>query len=225
MKKRVGTIMKVLITGEHLPVLTVNLDSKDIIFTENDVTTISLMSPDIKKETISTAKRLNPFFSKLIFGDAKVLDQYTATKAESVMAFSAPLPGQIVTLNISKSKPIVIKKGSLIAFTKGISINPRKKFNLWDALFGNDDLALQVLSGQGTAYILVDKDAKTYTLTKGKALSFDQAAVAYMDASMTLMVKRTNIFKAFFFGGNDVIKYKVTGPGKIVTQNANYQRM
>ena len=92
MKKRVGTNMKVLITGEHLPVLTLTIGSKDIIYTENDVTTISLIAPEITKKTISTANRLNPFFSKLIFGDAKVLDQYTATKAESVMAFSAPLP-------------------------------------------------------------------------------------------------------------------------------------
>jgi uncharacterized protein (AIM24 family) len=120
---------------------------------------------------------------------------------------------------------MVIKKGSLLVMTKGITLTPRKKFNLWDALFGNDDLALQVLTGEGTAYIVIDQDAKTFTLEKNKAMSFDQAAVAYMDASMTLFVKRTNIFKAFFFGGNDVIKYKVTGPGKIVIQNANYQRL
>jgi uncharacterized protein (AIM24 family) len=217
--------MKVEITGEHLPVITITLAAKNVLFTENDVTTVSLMSPDILKQTISSADRLNPFFSKLIFGDSKVLDQFTSRKAESVIAFSAPLPGQIIALKLTKKKPMVIKKGSLIVMTKGITLTPRKKFNLWDALFGNDDLALQVLSGEGTAYILVDKDAKTFTLEKNKAMSFDQAAVAYMDASMTLLVKRTNIFKAFFFGGNDVIKYKVTGPGKIVIQNANYQRI
>jgi uncharacterized protein (AIM24 family) len=201
------------------------LGSKEVLYTENDVTTISLMSPDIVKQTISTAKRLNPFFSKLIFGDAKVLDQLTSKKDTSVIAFSAPLPGQIVALKLTKKKPMVIKKGSLLVMTKGITLTPRKKFNLWDALFGNDDLALQVLTGEGTAYIVIDQDAKTFTLEKNKAMSFDQAAVAYMDASMTLFVKRTNIFKAFFFGGNDVIKYKVTGPGKIVIQNANYQRL
>ncbi len=217
--------MKVEITGEQLPVLTITLGAKDILFTENDVTSISVMSPEIVKETISLEKRLNPFFSKLIFGDAKVLDQFTSRKAESIIAFSAPLPGQIIALKLTKKKPMVIKKGSLLVMTKGIQLTPRKKFNLWDALFGNDDLALQVLSGEGTAYIVIDKDAKTFTLEKNKAMSFDQAAVAYMDASMTLLVKRTNIFKAFFFGGNDVIKYKVSGPGKIVIQNANYQRM
>jgi uncharacterized protein (AIM24 family) len=217
--------MKVEITGEHLPVLTMTLASKEVLYTENDVTTISLMSPDIVKQTISTAKRLNPFFSKLIFGDAKVLDQLTSKKDTSVIAFSAPLPGQIVALKLTKKKPMVIKKGSLLVMTKGITLTPRKKFNLWDALFGNDDLALQVLTGEGTAYIVIDQDAKTFTLEKNKAMSFDEAAVAYMDASMTLFVKRTNIFKAFFFGGNDVIKYKVTGPGKIVIQNANYQRL
>jgi uncharacterized protein (AIM24 family) len=217
--------MKVEITGEHLPVLTMTLGSKEVLYTENDVTTISLMSPDIVKQTISTAKRLNPFFSKLIFGDAKVLDQLTSKKDTSVIAFSAPLPGQIVALKLIKKKPMVIKKGSLLVMTKGITLTPRKKFNLWDALFGNDDLALQVLTGEGTAYIVIDQAAKTFTLEKNKAMSFDQAAVAYMDASMTLLVKRTNIFKAFFFGGNDVIKYKVTGPGKIVIQNANYQRL
>jgi len=220
-----GNLMKVEITGEHLPVLTMTLGSKEVLYTENDVTTISLMSPDIVKQTISTAKRLNPFFSKLIFGDAKVLDQLTSKKDTSVIAFSAPLPGQIVALKLTKKKPMVIKKGSLLVMTKGITLTPRKKFNLWDALFGNDDLALQVLTGEGTAYIVIDQDAKTFTLEKNKAMSFDQAAVAYMDASMTLFVKRTNIFKAFFFGGNDVIKYKVTGPGKIVIQNANYQRL
>lgn len=220
-----GNLMKVEITGEHLPVLTMTLGSKEVLYTENDVTTISLMSPDIVKQTISTAKRLNPFFSKLIFGDAKVLDQLTSKKDTSVIAFSAPLPGQIVALKLTKKKPMVIKKGSLLVMTKGITLTPRKKFNLWDALFGNDDLALQVLTGEGTAYIVIDQDAKTFTLEKNKAMSFDQAAVAYMDASMTLFVKRTNIFKAFFFGGNDVIKYKVNGPGKIVIQNANYQRL
>lgn len=216
--------MKAEITGENLPVLTLTLAAKDVVFTENDVTTISLVSPEVTKKTISTAKRLNPFFSKLIFGDAKVLDSYTSKQLGSVIAFSAPLPGTIVALKLTKSKPMVIKKGSLLVMTKGITLTPRKKFNLWDALFGNDDLALQVLTGEGTAYIVVDKEAKTFTLEKNKAMNFDQAAVAYMDASMKLLVKRTNIFKAFFFGGNDVVKYKVTGPGKIVIQNANYQQ-
>jgi len=216
--------MKAEITGENLPVLTLTLTAKDVVFTENDVTTISLVSPEVNKKTISTAKRLNPFFSKLIFGDAKVLDSYTSKQLGSVIAFSAPIPGTIVALKMTKSKPMVIKKGSLLVMTKGITLTPRKKFNLWDALFGNDDLALQVLTGEGTAYIVVDKEAKTFTLEKNKGMNFDQAAVAYMDASMKLLVKRTNIFKAFFFGGNDVIKYKVTGPGKIVIQNANYQQ-
>ncbi len=216
--------MKVEVTGVHLPVLTITLAAKEVLLTENDVTLISVMSPEIGKQTISTAKRLNPFFSKLIFGDAKVLDQFMSRKAESVIAFSAPLPGKIIALNLTKKKPMVIKRGSLIVMTKGILLAPRKKFKFWDALFGNDDLALQVLSGEGTAYILVEKDAKTFTLGKNKAMTFDQASVAYMDASMTLLVKRTNIFKSFFFGGNDVIKYQVRGPGKIVIQNANYQR-
>ena len=163
-----GNLMKVEITGEHLPVLTMTLASKEVLYTENDVTTISLMSPDIVKQTISTAKRLNPFFSKLIFGDAKVLDQLTSKKDTSVIAFSAPLPGQIVALKLTKKKPMVIKKGSLLVMTKGITLTPRKKFNLWDALFGNDDLALQVLTGEGTAYIVIDQDAKTFTLEKNK---------------------------------------------------------
>jgi uncharacterized protein (AIM24 family) len=217
--------MKVEITGVHLPVLTFTLAAKEVLLTENDATMISLMSPDIEKRTISTTNRLNPFFSKLMFGDAKVLDQWMSKKAGSVIAFSAPLPGKIIALNLTKKKPMVIKRGSLIVMTQGILLTPRKKFNFWDALFGHDDLSLQVLSGEGTAYILIDKEAKTFTLTKDKAMTFDQASVAYMDASMTLLVKRTNIFKSFFFGGNDVIKYQVRGPGKIVIQNANYQRI
>ena len=216
--------MKQEITGEHLPLLTLTLAKGDTLLTENDVTSISVMSPDIEKKTLSTAKKLNPFFSKLIFGDAKVVDQYTAKKDDLTIAFSSQVPGKIVELNIEDKKPVVIKKGSLLAMTSGCTIQPKKKFNLFDALFGNDDLALQVVSGKGTMYIQIDTSAKTYTLEKGKELAFDQAAVAYMDASMTLAVKRTNIFKAFFFGGNDVIKYKVTGPGTIVMQNANYQR-
>ena len=215
--------MKQEITGEHLPLLTLTLAKGDTLLTENDVTSISVMSPDIEKKTLSTAKKLNPFFSKLIFGDAKVVDQFTAKKDDLTIAFSSQVPGKIVELNIEDKKPVVIKKGSLLAMTSGCTLQPKKKFNLFDALFGNDDLALQVVSGKGTMYIQIDTSAKTYTLEKGKELAFDQAAVAYMDASMTLAVKRTNIFKAFFFGGNDVIKYKVTGPGTIVMQNANYQ--
>jgi uncharacterized protein (AIM24 family) len=216
--------MKVAIIGETLPVLTLTLAAKEVVLTENDVTAISVMSPEIEKKTISTAKKLNPFFSKLIFGDAKVLDQFTATKADALITFSASVPSQIIELTITKDNPIVIKKGSLLAMSEGIRLKPRKKFNLFDALFGNDDLALQVVEGAGTIFIQIDSSAKTYNLTKGKELAFDQSSVAYMDASMTLLVKRTNIFKAFFFGGNDVIKYKVIGPGKIVLQNANFQK-
>ncbi len=216
--------MKVEMTGEHLPVLTMTLATNEVLLTENDVTTISLMSPEIQKLTISTSKRLNPFFSKLVFGDAKVLDQWMSKKAGSVIAFSAPVPGKIVALKLIKKKPMVIKKGSLIVMTQGIHLSPRKKFNFWDSVFGKNDLSLQLLSGEGTAYIIIDKDAKTFILEKKKAMTFDQASVAYMDASMTLLVKRTNIFKSFFFGGDDMIKYQVRGPGKIVIQNANYQR-
>lgn len=216
--------MKQEMTGEYLPLLTITLSKGESLITENDVTFISMMSPEIEKKTISTAKKLNPFFSKLIFGDAKVVDQYTATKDDLTIGFSSQVPSKIVELTIEHKKPIVIKKGSLLAMTSGCTLQPRKKFNLVDALFGNDDLTLQVVSGKGTIFIQIDTSAKTYTLEKGKELAFDQAAVVYMDATMTLAVKRTNIFKAFFFGGNDVIKYKVTGPGTVVMQNANYQR-
>jgi uncharacterized protein (AIM24 family) len=216
--------MKIEIRGETLPTLTLTLKAKELVMTEHEQTLISVLDPSIIKTTSSTAKRLSPFFSKLIFGDAKVVDTYQATKAESIITFSALPNRQIVELTVTDKKPLVIKKGSLMAMTPGVKLTPRKKFNLFDALFGNDDLALQKVTGKGTIFVQVDLSAKTYNITKEKELSFDQAAVAYMDAGMQLSVKRTNIFKAFFFGGNDTIKYKVKGPGMIVVQNANTQR-
>jgi uncharacterized protein (AIM24 family) len=101
---------------------------------------------------------------------------------------------------------------------------PASKFNLWDALFGNDDLALINLEGKGKVFIQTDRSATEYQLADGETIAFDQSSIAYISGSIKVKTKRTNIIQAFFFGGNDTVRHTLTGPGKVVMQNANYQR-
>ena len=215
--------MNYTIVGDQLPVLTIHLGPSERIITDNESPHLSWVSPEIKKVTISTSN-FPPFFSKLIFGDARVLDVYVNQQKNSVIAFSSSHPSKIVALDVLPGQPILAKKGSILAMEQGIQALPASKFNLWDALFGNDDLALIKLEGKGKVFIQLDRSSVEYQLVQGETISFDQSSIAYVTGSVTVKTKRTNIIKAFFFGGNDTVKHILVGPGKVVMQNANYQR-
>lgn len=215
--------MTYTIVGEQLPVLTITLGPNEKIVTENESRHLSWLSPDIKKKTVSTSS-FSPFFSKLIFGDARVIDVFLNPSKTGVVAFSTTVPSKIKVLELNPTQSWLIKKGSLLAMESTVKCSPATKFNLWDALFGNDDLAMQRLDGSGKAFIQMDASATEYQLGPGETLAFDQSSVAFISGSCRLKAQRTHIFKAFFFGGNDTIRYTIVGPGKVVMQNANYQR-
>jgi uncharacterized protein (AIM24 family) len=142
----------------------------------------------------------------------------------SVIAFSTSQPSKIVALDVVPGQTLLAKKGSVLAMEQGIKALPAAKFNLWDALFGNDDLALIKLEGKGKVFIQTDRSATEYQLAEGETIAFDQSSIAYISGSVKVTTKRTNIIQAFFFGGNDTVRHTLTGPGKVVMQNANYQR-
>jgi uncharacterized protein (AIM24 family) len=215
--------MNYTIVGDQLPVLTIHLNPLERIMTENESPHLSWVSPDIKKVTISTSS-FPPFFSKLIFGDARVLDVFVNQQKNSVIAFSTSQPSKIVALDVLPGQGLLVKKGCLLAMEQGVKALPASKFNLWDALFGNDDLALINLEGKGKVFIQTDRSATEYQLADGETIAFDQSSIAYISGSIKVKTKRTNIIQAFFFGGNDAVRHTLTGPGKVVMQNANYQR-
>lgn len=215
--------MNYTIVGDQLPVLTIHLGPAERLLTKHESPHLSWVSPEIKKVTISTSN-FPPFFSKLLFGDARVLDVFVNASKNSVIAFSSLQPSKITALDLTLGQSILAKKGSVLAMESGIKALPASKFNLWDALFGNDELALIKLEGKGKIFLQMDRSAVEYQLADGESIAFDQSAIAYVSGTVTVKTKRTNIIKAFFFGGNDTVKHTLIGPGKVVMQNAHYQR-
>jgi uncharacterized protein (AIM24 family) len=209
--------MKYKISKGKYPIVSVDLESGEKLITEHNKPNITWKSKNITKEVISTGKH-KPFKQIILFGKNKVFDIHTAIESDATIAFSTIYPGDIKPVIIKKNQPMIIRSGSLIAMTSGIKTSSHLKINLIRQFFWHKDISLEKLEGEGVVFIEVDCSATEYNLEEGQTLSFNNAAIAVMDSTCRVVIEQNNVFKSMFTG-NEIYRYQVSGPGKVIMQN------
>ena len=207
--------MRYTISGDNMPVAICELDDGESLYCEAGA--MSWMSPNLVMETKSKGG-LGGFFGRALSGETGFQNYYTAKNGGGRIAFSSAYVGNILAVEITPDKPIIIQKRAFLAATMGVEMEIFFQKKLGTALFGGEGFIMQKLSGSGTVFLELDGSVINYSLQAGQQMLISTGHLAMMDATISMDIQQIKGVKNVLFGGESLFNTAVTGPGTVTVQ-------
>ncbi len=214
--------MKYEITGENAPVVICTLEDGESMTTEGGG--MAWMSPNMEMET-SGGGSLGKALGRMFSGEKIFQNIYTARGGQGMIAFAPSFPGQILALDVTPEKPIILQKRAFLAAESGVELSVYFQKKGMAGFFGGEGFIMQKVSGKGKVFIEVDGSAVSYELGAAEQLVIDTGTLAAMDASCTMDVVTVKGAKNVLFGGEGLFNTVVTGPGKVTLQTISFTNL
>ena len=155
------------------------------------------------------------------------------------VAFSAPVPGNIVPLRLADyDSRIICQKESFLAAARGVSTGikmipgflhaggDRLLSGSLTGMFGGEGFLMQTLEGKGWAFVHMGGTVIERTLAAGERLHVDTGCVAaYTESIDYTIVSAGAGFKNKLFGGEGWFYAALTGPGTVWIQSMPFARL
>ena len=214
--------MKYEISGETLPVVTINLEAGEKVITEGGG--MAWMSPNMKMETTSNGgvgKMLGRAFS----GESLFQNIYTAEGGPGMIACASSFPGSIKVFEVTPDAPIILQKSAFLAGTEGIELSVHFRKKIATGFFGGEGFIMQKISGNGVCFAEFDGHIVEYELAAGQQIVVDTGYLAGMTASCQMDIQSVKGVKNVLFGGEGLFNTVITGPGKVWLQSMPVSNM
>ncbi len=205
--------MKYEIKGGNFPVVTCTLSSGEQMITEKG--SMVWMSANIDMETQGGG--LGKMFSKAFSGESMFQNIYTA-RGEGMITFGSSFPGQIIPLQVSPGREMILQKSAFLASETGVNLSIFFNKKLGVGLFGGEGFIMQKISGQGIAFVEIDGELVEYDLKPGEALVVDTGNVAGFESTVSMDIRQVPGLKNKLLGGEGLFNTHLTGPGKVWLQ-------
>jgi uncharacterized protein (AIM24 family) len=155
------------------------------------------------------------------------------------VAFSAPVPGNIVPLRLEDyDSRIICQKESFLAAARGVSTSikmipgffhmggERQLSGGLTGMFGGEGFLMQTLEGKGWAFVHMGGTVIERQLAAGERLHVDTGCVAaYTESVDYTLVSAGSGFKNKLFGGEGWFYASLTGPGTVWIQSMPFARL
>ena len=205
--------MKYEIKGGNFPVVTCTLSSGEQMITEKG--SMVWMSSNIEMETQGGG--LGKMFSKAFSGESMFQNIYTA-RGEGMITFGSSFPGQIIPLQVSPGREMILQKSAFLASETGVNLSIFFNKKLGVGLFGGEGFIMQKISGQGIAFVEIDGELVEYDLKPGEVLVVDTGNVAGFESTVSMDIRQVPGLKNKLLGGEGLFNTHLTGPGKVWLQ-------
>ncbi len=137
------------------------------------------------------------------------------------ITLTSPYPsGKLISVDISKSKGMVMKKGAWTA-----SIGSQVEFgyklaqNLTTGCCAGQGLILTTINGSGTSFLNAGGTVFQRVLAQGEKITVDTSALVACEASVDIGVKRAGSIMMMCCGDEGLFVCELTGPGLIIIQS------
>ncbi len=208
--------MRYKIQGDNMPVVICELNSGESMICEAGA--MSWMSPNMEMETKSRGG-IGGFFGRALSGESGFQNFFTARNGNGMIAFTSSYVGNILAVDITPDKPIIIQKRAFLACTTGVDMEVFFQKKVGTALFGGEGFIMQKLSGNGTVFLELDGSILNYELKAGEKMLISTGHLAMMDVTVTMDIQQIKGVKNVLFGGESFFNTVVTGPGVITVQS------
>lgn len=221
------------IIGNDLQQVEVELDPRETVIAEAG--SMNYMEQGIQFEA-KMGDGSNPkegFFEKvfsagtrMLTGESLFLTHFTNTDGvKRKVSFSAPYPGKILSLNLSKwGQQMICQKRAFLAASLGTKVSLHFHKNLGAGLFGGEGFILQRLIGDGMVFLhaggsIIEKQLK------GESLMVDTGCVVGFTSGIRYSIKRAGNLKSMLFGGEGLFLATLSGYGCVWLQSLPFSRL
>ena len=206
--------MQARVEAAPLPILPCVLEPSEAVWAEPG--RAAWLSPTVQLRT-TTAGGLWATMRRALGGGSVFLTAYEAVGGPGVVAFTAPLPGDIVEVPLDA--PVLVHEHGFVAATPGVQVSVGVQQRLGAGVFGGVGFVLQRLAGPGTAWVALSGAIKTYTLAAGQSLQVHPGHLGMFDATVTCGFTVVRGIRNLLFGDEGVFFAVLTGPGRFWLQS------
>ncbi len=141
------------------------------------------------------------------------------------VAFSAPYPGSIVALDMSKlGERVICQKDSFLCAALGTKISISFSRKLGAGFFGGEGFILQQLEGDGMAFIHAGGTVIERELN-GETLRLDTGCLVGFTGDINYDIQMAGGLKSMVFGGEGLFLATLSGHGKVWIQSLPFSRL
>ena len=218
--------MQARIQGTVMPVLEIQLDPNESVFSESGE--LSWMTQSIQMTTHTQAGGGGGFFGALkrvIGGGSLFMTEYRAWQYPGEVAFATRVPGHIVPVQVGQGYEYMVHRHGFLCATPQVSLGIGFQQSLGAGIFGGDGFILQKVSGIGTAWLELSGELIRKDLQPGEVLRVHPGHVGAFTTSVAFQITTVPGIKNMIFGGDGIFLAVLQGPGTVWLQTLPLSRL
>ncbi len=218
--------MQARIQGTTMPVLEVQLDPNDSVFSESGE--LSWMTQSIQMTThtqMGGGGGLFGVFKRAVAGGSIFMTEYRAFQVPGQVAFATRVPGHIVPMQLGQGVDFMVHRHGFLCATPEVTLTVGFQQSLGAGIFGGDGFILQRVGGQGTAWLELSGELIQKDLAPGEVLRVHPGHVGAFHASVAFQITTVPGIKNMIFGGDGIFLAQLTGPGSVWLQTLPISRL
>ncbi|MGB6190903.1 MAG: TIGR00266 family protein [Terracidiphilus sp.] len=218
--------MQTRIQGTTMPVLDVQLDPNESVFSESGE--LSWMTSSIQMAThtqMGGGGGLFGVFKRMAGGGSIFMTEYRALQYPGEVSFATRVPGHIVPVQVNPGMEYLVHRHGFLCATPQITIGVGFQQSLGAGIFGGDGFLLQKIGGSGTAWLELSGELIVKTLAPGEVLRVHPGHVGAFQASVSFQIMTVPGIRNMIFGGDGIFLGVLTGPGMVWLQTLPIARL
>ena len=208
--------MNYKIRGTTLPVIDVELQQGETVFTESGG--MAWMSPNIDMQS-DMKGGVGGMFGRILSGESLFLVNYSCSEGKGLITFCSEFPGKIVPFNLKDQESIICQRDAFMLAESNVTLKMEFVKKLGAGFFGGEGFFLQKITGPGNAFLELAGEITEYTLGADQTLKVDPGYLAAFETKVNYDIVRIKGIKNMLFGGEGLFLATLTGPGKIWLQS------
>ena len=218
--------MQTRIQGTTMPVLEVQLDPNESVFSESGG--LSWMSQSIQMTThtqMGGGGGLFGVFKRAIAGGTIFMTEYRAWQYPGEVAFATKVPGHIVPVQVGNGYEYLVHRHGFLCATPQVTLTVGFQQNLGAGIFGGDGFILQKVGGMGMAWLELSGELIRKDLQPGEMLRVHPGHVGAFMSSVSFQITTVPGIKNMIFGGDGIFLAQLMGPGTVWLQTLPISRL
>ncbi|HWE86162.1 MAG TPA: TIGR00266 family protein [Terracidiphilus sp.] len=218
--------MQARIQGTTMPVLEVQLDPNESVFSESGE--LSWMTQSIQMTThtqMGGGGGLFGVFKRVVAGGSIFMTEYRALQYPGEVAFATRVPGHIVPVQVTPGMDYMVHRHGFLCATPQVTLTVGFQQSLGAGIFGGDGFILQRVGGTGTAWLELSGELIQKELAPGEVLRVHPGHVGAFHASVSFQITTVPGIKNVIFGGDGLFLAQLVGPGSVWLQTLPISRL
>jgi uncharacterized protein (TIGR00266 family) len=164
--------------------------------------------------------------SRLITGESLFITHFTNKgRGKEQVAFSAPYPGTVVPVDLSQMNGrLIVQKDGFLCAAYGTKLSLHFNRKIGSGLFGGEGFILQLLEGDGKAFVHAGGTVIERTL-KNEVLRVDTGCVVAFEPSVDFDIETAGSLKSMVFGGEGIFLATLRGSGRVWLQSMPIRKL